>query len=438
MNYDEKLNRLSSEDFFTFFSLLKAEPRWVNSAGKPSIQLLGICHHGHHHSVVFDPTTLKITCFSECGGGMLFHTFVKRALDLDSPQDAKDFIEDWIDGQEIDFDKRVSRNLEEFEYQDRPFVLEDVPPVPGIGKEVEEELFDNFDISSDTLSRLVWHTKDGIDVEQLSRFNVAYYPKHKTIILPHHNINGEIVGLYERSFLPLRKQMKDEYPEATYKWLCQFPRAKYVPLLKEGHFAEEDEKKTSWSFPNIQNLYGLHLAKDAIEKTGRALVFEGAKSVMLAHQYGYPYAVATHTFGINPKQIAMLINCGAKEIYLAFDKQYQVVDSDDRQWQLYEKKTKTLAKKVGQYVDVYRIVDYYEDDKEQLLGYKDAPIDCGKKVFDKLFDQREPLIIGGELQEDRKRLELLTEEQRLLEKLRRPKVQHDSEPKKVGKDEQRL
>ena len=358
---------------------------------------------------------------------MLFHTWVKKVLGLDNPQEAKDFIEDWMDGQNINFEGRTSRDLEDFVYQERPFEVEEVPPLPGIGEEVEEELYSEFDTTPETLGRLVWHTKDGIDVEQLQKFEVAYYPKHQTIILPHHNINGEIVGLYERSFLPLRKEVKDMFPDAEYKWLCQFPRAKYVPLLKEGHFAEEDEEKTSWSFSNIKNLYGLHAAKDAIARTGKAIIFEGAKSVMLAHQYGYPYCVATHTFGANVKHISMLINCGAKEIIFAFDKQYQVVDDEDAQWKLYEKKTRELAEKIGKAVDVSRIVDYFENGKKPLLNYKDAPIDQGKAAFEKLFEQREPLIINGESQSERKRLEEKNERQRILDKIARPKVQRVEE-----------
>lgn len=403
---------------------MRAEPRWVNSAGKRSIQLLGICHHGHSHSAVFDPTTCKVTCFSECGGGMLLHTWTKRVLGIDNPQEAKDFIEDWIDGQKIDFNDRVSRGIENFVYQERPFEVENVLPLPGIGKEVEEELYKDFDNDINTLKQLVWCTKDHIDPKILQEFDVAYYPKRKTIILPHHNINGEIVGLYERSFLPLRKEVKDRYPDMDYKSLVRFPRAKYVPLLKEGHFAEEDENKTSWSFPNIQNLYGLHKAKDAIKESGKAIIFEGAKSVMLAHQYGYPYAVASHTFGANVKHISMLINCGAKEIIFAFDKQYEEVSEEDKQWNLYEKKTRELANKIGKYVNVSRIVDYFEDNRVCLLAYKDAPIDEGKDIFEKLFDQREPLIINGIEQTSRQRLALKSKTQRALDKIKKKKIDH--------------
>lgn len=425
MNYEDKIGLLNDDDFFTFFSLMKAEPRWVTSAGHRSIQLLGLCHHGEHHSVVFDPSTLKITCFSECGGGMLFHTWVKRVLDLENPQDAKDYVEDWIDDRSINFDERVPRASADFVYKERPYEYQEIAPLPYIGAEEEEKLYSRFDNTKETLERLVWHTQDGIDVKYLQDFGIAYWPERDTIILPHHNKNGEIVGLYERSFRPLRKEVKKNYPDIQYKDLVRFPRAKYVPLLKWDCF--EDSEKTSWSFPNTQNLYGLHRAKDAIKETGVAIIFEGAKSVMLAHQYGYDNAVATHTFGANFNHISMLIEAGAKTIILAFDKQYQVREDNDRQWQLYDKKTRGLAEKIKDHVDVYRICD-----NDGLLEYKDAPIDKGKESFDTLYRHKEPLVIGGEPQEDVvKRAQEEAEKQVLQRKRKRRKLTIEEQEAKM-------
>ena len=96
MTYENKITLLDKDDFFALFEYLHAQPRWVTSNGKQSIQILGLCHHGESHSALFDPTTLKVNCFSACGGGMLLHTWVKRALDLPHPDFAKQFIEDWI------------------------------------------------------------------------------------------------------------------------------------------------------------------------------------------------------------------------------------------------------------------------------------------------------------------------------------------------------
>ena len=64
--YEDKITRLNKEEFFSLFEHFNAAPRWVNSGGKRSIQILGLCHHGENHSALFDPTTLKVNCFSEC------------------------------------------------------------------------------------------------------------------------------------------------------------------------------------------------------------------------------------------------------------------------------------------------------------------------------------------------------------------------------------
>lgn len=107
MTYEDKIRLLDGDEFFSLFEVLRADPRWVNSNGKRAIQILGLCHNGKRHSALFDPTTLKVNCFSECGGGMLLHTWVKRALDLDEPYEAKSFIENWIDGKAIDLSGRT-------------------------------------------------------------------------------------------------------------------------------------------------------------------------------------------------------------------------------------------------------------------------------------------------------------------------------------------
>lgn len=392
MNYEEKLELLDEGDFFNLFSRFNAEPRWVMSAGKKAIQIIGHCHHGDNHSALFDPSTLKVNCFSECGRGMQLHTWVKQALDMQNPQDAKDFLEDWIDNQEIDFSDRVPRAGANFEYKERPFVPTHIEPVAPMDKTALKELYDKeFDTTKESLAKLLWHTEDGIDIDILAEYEVAYYTEHGTIILPHHNINGDIVGLYERNFNKLRKEVKKEHPDLPYTALIKFPRAKYVPLLRAEDYRDED--KTSWSFPNSLNLYGLHKALNGIRKEKKVIIFEGGKSVMLAKQYGFPYAVATHTFGVHVNHIAMLYEAsqcqkGELEVILAFDKQYQ--EEAGQAWDLYEKKTKTIAEKVKEYVQVSRIID-----RTECLKFKDSPIDNGPKTFEELFKNRECLTDGS-------------------------------------------
>ena len=424
LSYEDVIARVSGDEFFSLFEHLHAEPRWVTSNGKPSIQLLGLCHGGSHHSALFDPTTCKVHCFSECGCGMYLHTWVGKVTEEYVPENVRYELQRYFINGVTDLAARPPKEGVELGYTERPFERQKITPVKGIDELIPAiRAAQHWDNSLETLAKTSWHTQDGIDPEILKEFGVAYRPpdnprkqiidgeekmvcdRMATIILPHHNIDGEVVGIYERSFDTLRREAKQLYGDwMTGAQIASFPRAKYVPLLKlPEHMG--DDGKTSYSFPNSANLYGLHKAKAAIKETGLAIVFEGAKSVMLAHQWGrklgirqWETAVASHTFGAHVNHINMLLDCGAKKIYLAFDKQYK--EEQGEEWILYNRKTRELAEKVhrwsvenpnanGAGVEMYRLRDIYNH-----LNYKDAPVDEGCEVFREIFDHPEP--IAGE------------------------------------------
>ena len=55
-----------------------------------------------------------------------------------------------------------------------------------------------------------------------------------------------------------------------------------------------------------ENLFGLHAAKHAIRRTGRALLVEGNFDVMTLHELGIDYAVAPQGTAITEAQVALL------------------------------------------------------------------------------------------------------------------------------------
>lgn len=383
---------------------MNAAPKWGTCGGKDCIKVLTLCHNGTHHNAAFDPETHKITCFSECNTTTMIHTWVCKVLGTTNPNEGREFIEKWIDEAEIDLSDVIpgaSGGTKTYHVFDPD---KKVDMVKGIDPKILADLYSQFDTTTETLSRLKWHLPkaqggDGIPLQQLIDFNVAYYPKRGTIILPHHNINGEIVGLYERSFAPTKDEMEKIFQYGKHEWIDNkeiwkaihyAPKSKYMPLWKEKEYRDKNiEKDYTWSFPNSCNLYGLHKAKEAIRESRKAIIFEGAKSVMLAHAYGYPFAVASHTFGAHENHISMLIHAGAKEIILAFDRQYK--EPAGKEWDTYEKRTQGLADRVGRFVKVSRICDR----DGAFLGYKDAPIDNGKAAFETLFASREELTGRG-------------------------------------------
>jgi len=87
--------------------------------------------------------------------------------------------------------------------------------------------------------------------------------------------------------------------------------------------AKEDQPKYKNSpetllYKKGDNLFGLHAAKHAIRRTGRALVVEGNFDVMTLHQCGLDYAVAPQGTAITEAQVALLKRF-AREVILMLD-----------------------------------------------------------------------------------------------------------------------
>ena len=132
------------------------------------------------------------------------------------------------------------------------------------------------------------------------------------------------------------------------------------------------------------SLYNLNNSKKAIFQFKKAIVFEGEKSTLLyASYFGEESDISVACCGSNliNYQVKLLLSLGVKEIIIAFDKQFQKIG--DNEWQKWVVKLKTIYNKYGNYINIS-----YLFDKENILKYKDSPIDCGKENFLQLFKNR--------------------------------------------------
>lgn len=77
----------------------------------------------------------------------------------------------------------------------------------------------------------------------------------------------------------------------------------------------------------------------------------------------------------------MLRDCGADEIIIAFDRQFQKIG--DEEFQHLKKNLLKLNNKYKNYIKISFVFD-----KNLITGYKDSPIDCGADTFLKLFKER--------------------------------------------------
>ena len=132
------------------------------------------------------------------------------------------------------------------------------------------------------------------------------------------------------------------------------------------------------------NLYGLNWARKAIKTLGKAIILESEKSVLqYITMFGIENDIAVACCGSNISafQINQLINAGAKEIIIAFDRQFQSIG--DKEFQKLTKHLVTLGKRYNKYFVVSCIFD-----KHMITSYKASPTDEGKDKFLQLYKER--------------------------------------------------
>ena len=92
-------------------------------------------------------------------------------------------------------------------------------------------------------------------------------------------------------------------------------------------------------------------------------------------------SVACCGSSLSAYQIELLRDCGAEEIIIAFDRQFQAIGDDE-----FKKLKNNLVKLHNKYKNFVNISLMF--DKNMITGYKNSPIDCGPDIFLKLFKER--------------------------------------------------
>ena len=201
--------------------------------------------------------------------------------------------------------------------------------------------------------------KEGIVQEALDQAMIGFYPGADQITIPHFDANGKFIGLRGRT---LCKEEGEIY-------------GKYRPI-KIG--------KDLYNHPLGLNLYNLNYSKNNIRLSKKAIVFEGEKSCLLYQSYfglENDISVACCGSSLSAHQVQQLMDAGAEEIVVAFDRQFKEIG--DEEFKHLKKNLLKLRTKYKNYVNISFIFD-----KKMVTGYKDSPIDCGKDIFLQLFKER--------------------------------------------------
>lgn len=225
-----------------------------------------------------------------------------------------------------------------------------------------------------------WYN-EGIKDDIAEYFKIKYYINQNKGIIPHYDINGNLVGIRSRNFF--------QYAIDAGK--------KYMPITIQG---------LTYRYPMNFNLYGIYQNKNNIQKYKKVIIFESEKSVLLyGSYYGQENNIALASSGMSMSiyQRDILLSLGIEEIVIAYDKQYQLeyinedCDKTTKQWREYEGYIKRLIKISNMFMDYCNVsvITCWDN----TLQYKEAPIDCGREVFEQLYKDRYYITDLDELKE---------------------------------------
>ena len=345
INYKEIINELNTDKIIQLMETLGA----TDYVQKPGYVIFPtICHNEDASEasmkLYYYENSHLFECYTECGTMSVFQ-FLKNYYETRNIQ------YDWYhDIYEVILDcSNYNPNLN-FEPQKYKSIRDKYKAAP----QVELPTYPNGLIDCFTKFYPPEWLADGISKEAMDKFNIRYSVTQNKIIIPHYNVNGELVGIRGRAL--------DEWEVENV--------GKYMPVQVEGVW---------YSHPLSLNLYGLNETKDNIRQTGICYLFEAEKSVLQMESFDMPNcAAAVCGSQFNKHALKLLIrNCCPKEIVICFDKEEKKGED------VYFNKLLSICKKYNAYSSFSFVYDW-----ENLLDMKDSPTDKGERIFKRLIEKR--------------------------------------------------
>ena len=369
---DELKLNLSIEQVFDLVAELGGEPRMESGFFISKT----ICHNhageGSYKLYYYDNTKL-FRCYTDCGTSFDIYELVRKiknnSKDLKSyyNKEGKVCYREWELFDAVEFVAiYYGYSPKTFDFQKTQEKLKDWEVLNNyeqINKDEQEQrvelrIFDNKILQYLPRPRIITWEQEGIKKEIMDHRGIAYDPKNQGIVIPHYDINNQLVGIRERTLIKEEENF-----------------GKYRPAILNG---------VMYNHPLGFNLYNLNNSKDNIKIIKKVIVYEGEKSSLLhASFFGEENDISVAVCGSSliSYQVKLLLSLGVEEIIIAFDKQFKEVG--DEEWKRWTKKLKSIHKKYSPYVQISFLFD-----KWNLLDYKDAPIDKGPDIYLELFKKR--------------------------------------------------
>lgn len=354
-------NSLTTDNIFDLLQEWGGDPEYANFG----ILCTTICHNmpgeGSKKLYYYDNSGL-FRCYTGCDSYFdIFEMVIKiMKIQHDKDFDLNDAVR-WI-AQKFGLSGREEDDPEDEDLEDWKY-LANYSRIQDIELKTQEITLKEYD--NNILERFNYNIaidpwlSEGISQSAMEQARIGFYPGGDQITIPHFDVDGRFIGLRGRT-------------------LCADEGERY------GKYRPMRVNKILYNHPLGMNLYNFNHSKDNIKIMKKAIVFEGEKSTLLYKSYfglENDISVACCGSSISAYQIQLLIDAGAEEIIIAFDRQFQEIG--DVEFQHLKNNLVKLRNKYKNFVTISFIFD-----SKMLTNYKDSPIDCGPEIFLQLFKDR--------------------------------------------------
>lgn len=358
MSYDKMAVRqaISDDNVFSLLEYFNAEPRDEGDY----ITSITVCHGGDSRKLYYYKSTGLFHCYTHCGSFDIFD-LIRKVEHIDDLNEAVNWVVSFfrLEGQLDEVDS--SSISDDFKIFQKWQELDDYRPPAH-----EEITLDEVNVSflKNYPDAKPWMLDKGISDKAIKYMGVKYDPIQHCVVFPVTDENKRIIGVRRRAI--------DE-DDILYN-------GKYRPWTHNG---------VTYTFPSMANLYTTRNFYRNVEKYGKAIVFEGEKSVLKYISMYKPknnISCALQGSNFSRYQFDMLRRHGANEIVVCFDRDYTSKRTDDPHFMGFVRKLQKVYNEYSQYCNLSFAID-----RDNLLGYKDSPIDCGKDVFEHTIKDRQVL-----------------------------------------------
>lgn len=246
-----------------------------------------------------------------------------------------------------------------------------VTPPSNVKKEIEEDWHKSLTEYNPSVMNCfsrnkkylkVWE-KEGISFDAMDKFGIKFDMIRNRMVIPIYDDKGVFVGAKVRNF------NQEDIENGR----------KYMPLIHNNEIYTYDKGKI---------LYGLNFNKKNIKNAKRAIIFESEKSTILYESlYVGNKAVSIGGSNVSIYQIELLKQYKVETVVLALDNDYSLLPNENGEYDKYFGLYKML--KEANKLDAKGFnVEIVYDWEQSFLENKDAPIDKGREIWNKLYRNR--------------------------------------------------